>query len=847
MPLSHDEVGHFRHVLHWHPTSDENYSIACTYSSTTPVSVSVTSGTSDTWERMIWTLAGAEAPGEGMMSVFSTYANYIGGAPDKYVLEPASDTDGAAVQIVATGTATNTWTFVKHGTAYEIRRTGTTLCMTAGTYASSSTMSTLALTNYSGAANQLWTFTISERTQGVYSIRPAAATNLALAMPGGTTAVGAQAGLFPVDETDQTQPCATYHSRMAASGSTSDLIHVLQARDVPNVSWPARGYHPDDWDALYAGVGLCVQWRGLTASDFFASRISSTNAWKYDASTTYMARQLEEAASLGAQALDSSGISGTENLSNLVYFRQELTSTGADAIAQYWLSIPQNVYASSLATPYDMRIRVIDQSTLDEQELTGAGYVDGAHTLSIEPTFVLPDNQETLTATMRIRYRSSDGTWGDWGQVYTTMSALDATLATGPQSIPGGGAAWIPTAFVATDTHGRKTLTHPFEVAGLFAGHSDAQAAQVSVSVRAFVYTNSGMYAKPVVGPAATQVITLARTPQMRTSGTITGGPSGIIIPYEVDEWTPGTTLSLRSVSHISAGDICDEFTAEVPTASGVITIPWTAMRALSLDVARGTGAITIYGAMTSTYGSVDVLLAGSLGPEAGGTATTWTQTATPHDFFTDAYISRTGDKSAYMLSATEHGPRVIEVPVVSDHVIALPPCADHTGLIDATTTATCLAFVTTSGSNDYATATFAATRATRGIASIAYEGASDVIIIPIEGSAKHSYAAERDYAAARTIGGAAFHVGALPGYASSISLDGTLYRDQLASRDTSATGVPVRVVATIPDAFQIPANARCIYRSAYGTLHHVRVVSISMLRSIEGIAELSIEMVEEV
>ena len=717
-----------------------------------------------------------------------------------------------------------------YDSTYALIVSGTSLCITAGsTPSSSASAGAVSLTTYEEADNQLWMCDGSDSLIGHYDIRSqASGGSIVVATPSDVASNLVQLGL----ESPRQESASQAYRFIEPALDVSDAARFFFAHQTrnPNFIFNYGLAQTGNWTVrpvnqlVYAGPG-----------SLFADE-HNVGSWSADGSS-YPVLHLRAG---GFQYFwDTSGPERMPFTGGLWGADEYPTSTH-----QGWMPVPRHMYDSALPTPSVLSACVRDYSGTEVDTtskcaipLQAAPAMTGVY---IAPRLEIRSEQELFQVAYQWRSQSSDGTWGNWLQTYNPHSIL--TNFTPAWREPGWGTAWVPTDWTEQVLDDGRVELSEFSSIQL---SDSTPRVQVRMSVRSFAYDASGV---PLVGPAASITVDIAAKSELTIADDPIVGQQGLRVPYSIVHPTGPVAIHFDSIT-IGATTAVVDFDTTVSAASGTILVPWTAFRELDATWPLAVGTtISLVGSMSDAFGVSGFTLSDTLAADPHATAMAGHMLVS--DLWTVISTNTIGIPTrALCVVDAEDAQHVIDMPTTRSTGIITPPALDVAGILDGEAQTTCRAMVMVGtsvlgDSDDYAISAFDVPRTARGITTLAFKRGQDVVIIPIEGNLSASYALTRDVATARPIGKRAFRVGSVPGASPELELTGTLYRGQLASRTTSGT-IGVTVASTIQEACRIPADTTCVLRTAFGTCHLVRVVGVSVPRSVRDQAELTFSLVE--
>lgn len=747
-----------------------------------------------------------------------------------YTATAESATEGAQVLLAeqtddeATD-ALKVWDLIRHDDGTEIRLHGTRLVITVGETAGSAVSSEALcyLTEYEGASNQLWSPRVAAFPRGWYRIRPAADPTLALGIVGYSTANGDPIAMTAVNDSDVTQ------QREILPDSETDLSVV--------VLYESPRTRPDGVQLIIDDLshgsstdgGRLAQWRrdeywaGVRNQNqkYSVAATSDANAWSLPSGGDYIARRIQSTYA-SAHVFDAFGTGSS--IANAICMMTSSSDTSSANARQYWLFTPTNLYDDTMQAPGDMRLLVTYSDGTSEILDEFGDIQDGD--ITVAPIFRC--DGAAFTASVRVRYLDAEGaSWGDWEIAEVPASANSEALLANGAPIPYWGEAWVPNCWaVSYGQSGAKTLSSGVDISGgPFYGRDDAMACEISLSLRQFAYDDEN---RPTNGPAATVNTIVIRRPGFSCDAAFSG-PSGLAFAYSVTNWVPGMVIELTSPG------IATSVSADLTSASGTFVIPWTDLENLDPAWLQGGASVPFDYTLTSPYarhtGTVSVVIS----PEA--VFSPGSLSISEHGLYATLSPSGAGDDAElFIVDDTETGRRIHRIMRAGEKFVATPGWIDPSGLVTDSTSAQVFGFSAMSGS--YSTYIGTLSKQARGCTTLAYSDGETVRIVPIAGNEGGSLSISHATTSVRAYGARLMTAGAAPGYATSLSISGSLYRGQYGARDVSSYDSEVSVVTGIRDVLSIPANTVMTYRAPNGA---VRLVLIDKLDAPMSPTEISI------
>jgi len=524
---------------------------------------------------------------------------------------------------------------------------------------------------------------------------------------------------------------------------------------------------------------------------------------------------------------------------------------------QAWFMMPQNMYDATLPVPYDLTCDLMAGST-PVARLTQSQALPVADDQSflLRPTFIC--DGERYLVTVRVRYLV-DGVWSDVVDVLQpTNSNLDACSAA-PFAKFDGSPAWIPNAFAYSwpgQWAGRDGISQDISVSGLFDGHDDADACQLTLSVTAMRYGEfTGLPPVPYEGRTASASYILGRNTSV-SLGDATVEHDGIHIPVTT---TGNDVASIHLDSlKLSSGTLpptysehlqAEGFTSDAD--GGVIVIPFTALRLIdSALMSASSATISVTGEARTSFSSISisssVLLTSSLSSQNIPVyATAW-------GGIVSAFYSSLGDyypEEAYQVLEGERGRRYAAMESLTGYGV---PIITRTGsYLDDSSSRLDTAMVIGTMDGAWCYTLISRPQPARPVAAI-YRRIRDtrssehIEVIPMQGNLSVSLSADNDATSARRLGGRYAIVGTTGGQEGSLKFSGTIFKGQLdATISVPSRPDPFVIRQDIQALYEIPASESVILRMTTGTEYLVRVIGVSSPRDVAESANVTLNLIE--
>lgn len=702
---------------------------------------------------------------------------------------------------------------------YVIRVVGSSWCLTAGASPSATPVAgAVTLTEYEGAANQIWSCNGSPDLIGFYDIRSYASNgSLVVTTPGDVSSDLVQLGLASPRPESASQAYRLIEPSLDPSQAPRKIL-AHQARS-PRLTFNLGRAQTGVW-TVYSINQLATDWDRRSALNAPETSNMSWNAGGISYPALHLSFLNYPWDTAGPERVPfSGGLWGADDY--------------PESPHQHWIPVPRNVFDASLPTPSTLSVVLDNEYSHITTETTSRCALDireggSSTTASCQLKFSVSGDCDQFQVAAETRSMHDDGTWGDW-QLERSSELFDTTSIE-----PGWPVVWIPNAFAGNpDTDGRVAI----DVERVMLFDSDHRI-QRRYRVRAFRYSESGV---PIVGPAASITIDVSARNKFELNGSPMVMRDGLQIPYNIRYYTGPTSIHFDSV-RLGDVDAIVDYDTSTSSSSGTLLVPWTAFRELDSTWPTTAGrAIELTGRTNDLFGDSEFELSGTL--VADPYARHEQGYAREHDLFTSVSAFAGTELRTLCVVDSEDAQHVIDMPPS----IVTPPAQDQAKILDGeaqtTSHVVSISQVSPLDPDYYAIAGFQILRPVRGITTLAFQRGGDTVIIPIEGNVSASFSLTRDFSTARRVGDRAFSIGTLPGASPELELSGTLYRNQLSSRDSQGSGVVI--ASTIQEACRIPVDATCVLRTAYGTCHRVRVVGVSAPRSARDQAEITFSLVE--
>lgn len=753
------------------------------------------------------------------------------------------------------------------------------LCVTAGTSASDtlgSSIVTPRLITYSGKANQRWALEELDDLAGIYQLAPILGPAFAISSPGQSTSENARLGIGAYDERDVT---ATWRfpltSRYDIDGAWKRIsIPIITAPESgDSVSW-AIPSDPTAPCALYQQHGF--GWGSSIDLDYVRT-MPTWYASLYDRTTgTYSGRQYEIS---GTTDVISSQLDD-QQLDSLVWGQTISSSLYRENFPQYWYRIPRNIFKSSLPQPYDVRVWMYDHDTSSGRYLSSLDQIDPTHHIELHPRFICPAGAYVVT----MRLAMEDDTDG-WDVVLSPdNSAVWNGIKRAPFATPGVGIAWVPNAFAdSRDEDNYVHLDAGFDFPdGLWDNsvwglNNDRKGAiRLSVTVRAFSYDNgaSGLDTyepwRPYQG--------LSSTSEFRIADQYLPWINAVHIDDTslVMTWAGNNYASVRQDSDVmrmrhlivqwTDGDgahnedlLLDTYDCPIQNPQGGVRQLRVPLGVLDADVAIAIVASIASGGTVKLTSQSDIRLVTQYGlapipivswglnvtMEASAISYTTSATATR---YTTTFPSPSGVQlltHAYARTMTERGPRLVEMPTPatsSSSRMAIWADGGYLNAHEGPRHALLFARLTYTPNTLYYATSIDSLVITNPVSSLGWRTSDGRLhLILLDGNLSFSYARQRDISSAIRRGGTRYVAASSGTEVPSLKFSGTIYRGQRGATSTS----DVVIHDSIDDIYRIPDDEPVTFRTSYGTTYPVIITSIDSPRSISGLAQVSISMLE--
>lgn len=781
--------------------------------------------------------------------------------------------------------------FVPQGPqGFAIMLPGTSACLTAGPSPAASISSasvSIYVTTFTGAKNQIWAIEPSHQLAGCYQLAPAAAPELGVLSPGQGIANGGPIGIGAYEGDDITATWYAMPCNSIAYGNDhySNILFFWQDktcsiyRDSQSAGASAiQAMRPVD-DAY----GSPIEY--LRTLDWYVGQLTAYNG-NWDAM-----QYADSVFASGTTCLSSA--EGGDTVSPNLKFDTISTSTGQDNISQYFFAIPRNLYDPSLPQCQDLQLVMHDLNTGETRTLNELDSISTSAVFRLTPKFICEATK--YVAVLRVSHSDPDSTeTSEMDSRYLPDNGKWPQIEIAPWGIPNGPEAWAPNGFAGSlDDDGYTTLTKPFkDNPGIFHGHQN-QIANVTLTVATFEMESHGSKQPwmPTVGRAASKTFRIAPKPVfsltsatidenfVTINGTITKGWLGSgQMTLDVEDFRWICTRDGQTTTHLHALIEPQSLQINYRTENTLIDPPVIAAKipltALDGDaffdvvqtlVAGGTVELRAYDDiyLRSPYGSVGATYGVFTLPTSWGPSMTIdvdpyayltiTQNplATRFEVPAMAPVIRLVWTTSYILSDSERGHRLIKIPgsdFTGSEGFPLVGCfASGSALSTQSEKERALIFrrleSDTTKLHLYIHET--TNMLVEPLASLTYQDARNTAtIIPLEGNITADYSESRQFVAAQRLGGTRYLAAVTGTKTPSLKFSGTIFRGQLANLPASTIS-EVEVSSSVSDLYRIPADAICLLRTAHGTTHQVIVTSIDSPRSVAGLAQVTINMIE--
>lgn len=881
-----DQACHFRHCVRLYSEATDQGLMYLTSEVTGSSPSVVASGrvfvghaTTDCWNQHWWLLTDRpgsnDAPGVGYLCDTFTSTNTTYDTTKFHAVACAAQ---AGANPAADHTVPNSygalqqWEFVEDGGALVIRKPGTSLCLTAGSSPNNSIGASsvqCSLTTYGGYANQKWNLMEPSLPTNVYQISPAMDPALAIATPGQISQDDAPLGIESYDETD---PSATWMGWYQSDGTHGYGVSLISWTRYDSPGQKALAGISDSGSA--SGVKLLQKVRPVpTAPNAqfdpvanvapYPQRQLRDAAYKVatmSGSGAYFAHQFSTSAA-ATRAVSSSD--GTLPVAASPYAQALVASMEQSNAPQFLYTLPRNFHNPGLPTPYDLQLVCRDVWTDEEWTLGPTDEMPLSSSIQITPRFIC--DWDAFSVICRIRFRSpSETTWGEWHQVETPINGNAIAIRQTPWLIPDGPEAWVPNAWAGdVDDEGYRSLTQPINLSSIMYSHA-GQIMQISVTVKAFEYRASYRYPwAPYTGSGATFTSIIAARPTITPSSTWIS-EDGLHISYGSSQLLgSGHHLRMTSLRAAQSGTswrremLADPYDMPVHTQIGELVVPMSAFDGDSiLDIveklqSRTSLMLSITGRLVTQYGSQPFSSSLTLTMESGSSVLPTSATSRQQlgQWMTIMYAwSSSGYHwtTSYQLLASEN--RSSMMPLTSYVDGSATRIARHMvgqSLTITPSSQTSLIFMRNS-SNLLGYRVIRETRyETRPIASLSWVDTRGVVhLIPVQGDLSFSYSSSKRIESAQRLGSHKFISGSWGGSTPSLKFSGVIFRDEL-SHITMPTTTNLVFEQDVSALYRIPADVDALFRTTYGTGYLVRIVRVDAPRTVSGMAQVSIEMME--
>lgn len=761
------------------------------------------------------------------------------------------------------------------------------LCLTAGSSASDTLGSqniTPKLITYASKANQRWTLEEINEIAGIYQIAPCLGPEFAVSSPGQSTMSNSRLGIGSYDERDVS---ATWRIRFTSRRATLADPWKFYALPVVSVSGSTE---VSSWGTPSDATPPCAiyQQRDVKYADslslHYEQKLSLLDVALKTSTGNYGVRQY--ALDPTADALSSQ--KDDQSLDSLVWGQTLSSVQSPENYPQFWYRLPRNTWGASLPQPYDIKIWMWDYDTNEGRFISSLEHIPSGHHIKLEPRFLC--GAQAYQVTMRLS--RDDGSEESSVVLSPGNSAVWSDLSQAPFAIPDVGLAWAPNSFV--DHRGPDHYVHldaGFDFPsglwyrGIWGTVNDINSpVHLTLTIRSMSYDSGDPYYSSGSQNAEPWI------PCQGVSSTISTRIDKAISLYISDAtiddenliltWDSGSYRARRQDTDVVQFDHLDvrwtdsegmheadllltPYACDVATPQNFLDtklrIPLTALDAdvlLSIVAALAAGdSVTMKNGgdwtLLTQYGPVPLRIV-SFSPgipvsmEAGASAYM-------SSYFDSRYWTTYQEPSAsqpithaYARALTERGPVIVEMPALAtDPASRIAIWADGGYLSANENPRHALLFARLSSSPNtlyYATSVddlFVITTPTSSLGWRTSDGQLHLIFL--DGNLSFSYSRQRDISSAIRRGGTHYLAASAGTEVPSLKFSGTLYRGQ---RRVSSTS-DVIIHDSIDDLYRLPDDQRVAFRTSYGTTYQVIITSIDSPRSISGLANISISMLE--
>lgn len=781
--------------------------------------------------------------------------------------------------------------FVPQGPqGFAIMLPGTSACLTAGPSPAASISSSsvsIYVTSFTGAKNQLWGIDATHQLAGCYQLAPSAAPEMAVLSPGQGIASGGPVGIGAYEDDDITATwyAMPYNAIAYGEDHYSTLMFFWQDR--------ACSIYRDSQDAGASAIQAI-----RPVNDAFGSPLEyqRTLDWSVGQLTALngtwdAAQYADSVASSGSTCLSSA--EGTDTVSSNLKFDTINTSTGQSNLSQFFFALPRNLYDPTLPQCQDLQLVMHDINTGETRTLNELDAISPNASITLTPKFICEATK--YVAILRLSYSDPDST--ETSEVVRRLLPDNGKwpqLETSPWGIPNGSEAWVPNGFASTlDDDGYTTLTTAFNSSSnIFFGHQN-QIVNATLTVAAFEMESHGSKQPwmPTVGRSASKTFRIAPKAAfsltsatidenfVTINGTITSGWLGSgQMTLDVEDFRWICTRDGQTTTHLHAliepQSIQINYRTEDPLIDPPVIaakIPLTALDGEAFfDVVQtlasgGTVDLRAYDGifLRTPYGSVGApygvfTLSASWGPSMtidvdpyAYLTITQNPLATSFEVPAMAPVIRLVWTTSYIFSDSERGHRLIKIQgsdFTGSEGFPLVGCfASGSSLSTQSERERALIFrrLESDTTKLHLYVHDETSMIVEPLTSLTYQDARNTAtVIPLEGNIATDYSESRQFVAAQRLGGSRYLAAVTGTKTPSLKFSGTLFSGQLANLPAS-TIADVIISASVSDLYRIPADAVCLLRTAHGTTHQVIVTSIDSPRSIAGLAQVTINMIE--
>lgn len=880
-----DQTCHFRHCARvlskaLGPSLETMY-LTATISGTQFTGGLTVTGTQNDWKNQnFWLLTDNPAyPSEddiGYVGFAAQYTNEPSPGPELFHNIHVSGSLGsqAAINISANDfDSTEKFCFVSHGASgFAIMIPGTNYCLTAGTTAASSISSSsvgVYVTAFSGAETQLWDIYEPVQLTGCYHMAPAGAPEMGICSPGQGLSSYTSLGIGAYEQDDITATwIAFYESWLLSFINESFILGYVGDRDTTTLYvFTATGSSlPEQGSQISASESM---YRSIADNFIYAGRsLNPTYNTLHANNGLYYAKQYTDTTSGSSTALTS--YHGTETVSQSPWVDTLSPSTWPSNISQFWYPVPQNLYDAGLPQCLDLQLIVRDNTLGTERILSSVDDIPSTSDITLIPRFIC--SEKAYVACMKISFSDPDSAEdSSWDIIMTPTSGNYPVIDEAPFATPNGPNAWSPNAWASAtlDDEGYTTLTQGFDFpSGLFSGYS-GQIASITLTIRPFAYEQvvslwpwlpyagrqSSMTYRIAPSPTASITSAVIDEHNLTLSGSVTGGWLGAgAMAIEIDDFTwyyfSGSPKYMRHA-------LLDRQRISLHESSFSVKIPLTSLNGAAfydvVSLLHGGTTVRFQGdvRLVSQYGSTTITVNQPLAWPATTTADDTTHLTVYHqkmytEFSTPAMVPSSTQldwTTSYVVAPSETGARLQPMLLMNSQFAFFAAGGELTG--DGTYER---ALIFRRLHDDYDNQLFyqtwmASSLNIEMISSLTYKRTSDqaAVIIPLEGNVTTQYSESREISAAQRLGSGRYIASTNLTRTPTLKFTGTIFRHNFIT-SSSAT---VFIDASVSALYQIPPDAICTLRTSHGTSHQVMITSIESPRSIAGLAQVTINMIE--